>query len=349
MVVSHQDLQAFCIQAMTACGMSEHDARTTANVLVTNDLLGIFTHGTKCLRGYLKRMRAGGLNAAAVPEIIREGPAWAVLDGHSAMAMVTCCKAMDVAIEKARTTGIAYAGVKNSCHIAAAGFYALMAARQDMIGLSMSNENPSMTVPGARGPIIGTNPFAVAIPAGEEKPVLLDIATSTVAASKVYAAVSQGKPIPNNWIVDKEGIPTTDGSLYPHSAYMLPMAGHKGYGLALMIEVLSALLSSGASRNDVMGWVHHDPSKPTGQCHAFIAINVGAIVPLDVFKSRMDEMIRDVRRSPKAKGSDRIYLPGEMEWEKYDKATKSGIPLPEDVVENLRGLADDLGMEFKMG
>ncbi len=346
MIIKAQELEAFCIEAMLKCGMNEKDARITADVLVTNDLLGVFTHGTKCLRGYLRRVRGGGLNSKAVPEIVREGPSWAVVDGHSAIAMVTSCRAMEIAIEKAQTTGIAYVGVKNSCHYAAAGYYALMAAKKNMIGLSMANDSPSMVAPGSKAPILGTNPFALAIPGGKEKPILLDIAMSTVAGSKVYAAVTQGKPIPNTWIVDKDGLPTTDGKLYPHNASMMPMAGHKGYGLALMVETLSGLLTGGHIRGEIGSWIFDDFSQPTEHCHAFIAINIGNIVPLEFFKTRIDQMIRDIHESPKAKGSTRIFMPGEMEWENYDKALKDGIPLPEDVVQFLTETASECGIKF---
>jgi ureidoglycolate dehydrogenase (NAD+) len=343
--VAVQDLTAFCIEALLKTGMREDDARIASEALVTTDLLGVFTHGTKNLRLYVRRILAGGLDPKAVPQVVREGPSWAVIDGHSAMAMVSSCRAMATAIEKASTTGVAYVGVRDSCHFGAAGFYALMAARNDMIGLSMSNDTPSMTAPGARGHILGTNPFAVAIPAGKEYPILLDIAMSTVAGSKVYQALSQGKPIPNTWIVDGDGLPTTDASVYPHSASMLPMSGHKGYGLALLIETLSALLSGAMSRGEVGSWMWDDGSKPTGHGHAFIAVNVGAIEPIDRFKERIDNMIRSIRQAPKAKGSDRIFLPGEMEFERMDQARAQGIPLPSDAVDSLKALAEQLGLD----
>ncbi len=342
--VSVGNLRAFCIEAFCRVGMREADARTAADVLVTTDVLGVFTHGTRNLPKYLRRLRAGGLDPKAMPEIVREGPAWAIVDGHAAMAMVTACKAMETAIAKARTSGLAYVGARNSGHFGAAGYYALMAARNGMIGLSMSNDVPSMTAPGARGHVLGTNPLAVAIPAGKEHPILLDIAMSTVAGSKVYAAVSQGKPIPNTWIVDADGIPTTDGSAYPHKGSMLPMAGHKGYGLALLVEVLSSLLSGARCRFEVGSWIFDDPSVPTGHGHAFLAFDIGAIAGPDLFKDRADRMIREIREAPKAKGSDRIFLPGEMEFEKMQDATANGIPLPQEVVDGLVAVADELGL-----
>jgi len=327
--------------------METAQAGPVARILAKSDRMGVFTHGTKLLRGYMKRMRAGGLRPKAKPTITREGPAWAVVDGGSAMGQVASITAMEIAMAKARSAGVGLVSVKNSCHFGAAGVYALMAAEQGMIGLAMSNDSPSMTAPGARSHMMGTNPFAVAIPGGEEKPVLLDIAMSTVAGSKVYAAVSQGKPIPNNWIVDQDGLPTTDAKCYPHSASMVPMSGHKGYGLAIMVEVLSGLLSGGAIRWEICSWIFDKHDQPTNHCHAFLAIDVGQIVPMEWFRPRITGMIRDLRNSPKAKGSDRIFLPGEMEWEKFDVANKEGLELPKDVMDNLVGLAQDVGLNLK--
>ena len=152
---------------------------------------------------------------------------------------------METAIKKAKTAGIGYTGVKHSSHFGAAGYYANMAAGQDLFGLAVTNVDPCMTVPGAKGAIIGTNPIAYAVPAGKEKPVFLDVATSTVAASKVFAARDLKKKIPDNWLADEQGVPTTDPSRFPWTGALLPMAGHKGYGLALMVEILAGVLKSG--------------------------------------------------------------------------------------------------------
>jgi ureidoglycolate dehydrogenase (NAD+) len=341
-----KDLEDFCIRAMLKSGIRDEDARITADVLVATDTCGVHTHGTKQLRTLLMNFRIGRLDAKAVPEVVAQGPSWAIVDGHYAMPMTSSCMAMELAIEKAKATGIAYVGVKHSSHFGAAGYYANMAAQKDMIGLSMCNVDPCMTVPGARGKILGTNPIAYAVPAGEERPIFLDIATSTVAASKVFAARALGKEIPDNWLVDDEGIPTTDPSGYPEGGALLPMAGHKGYGLALWVEILAGALTGAAMLSQVSSWVVDLPD-PTDEGHAFIAIDVGSIMPIQEFKGRIDWLIREIKGSPKAKGSERIYLPGEMEWERRDKALKEGMQLPEDVIASLAGLAEDVGLDLK--
>jgi ureidoglycolate dehydrogenase (NAD+) len=340
-----EDLEEFCIRAMLESGIREEDAEITADVLVTTDTCGVHTHGTKQLRTLMKNFRAGRLDSKATPEIAAQGPSWAIVDGHYAMPMASSWVAMELAIGKARSTGIAYVGVKHSSHYGAAGYYANMAAKQDMIGLSTCNVDPCMTVPGARGKVLGTNPIAYAIPAGHERPIFFDIATSTVAASKVFAARALGKTIPDNWLVDDEGMPTTDPSNYPEQGALLPMAGHKGYGLALLVEILAGALTGAAMLGEVKSWVIDVPDR-TNEGHAFIAIDVGAIMPVQEFKNRVDWLIREIKGSPKAKGSERIYLPGEMEWERRDQALKEGMQLPEDVIASLTGLAEDVGLDL---
>jgi ureidoglycolate dehydrogenase (NAD+) len=337
------DLETFCVQAMLRAGMREPDARTTAQVLVTTDAWGVFTHGTKQLRPLLRHMRDGGLAPQATPQVVHEGSAWAHIDGHYAMPPVSGVMAMQTAIDKARTAGIGFTGVMHSSHFGAAGYYAMMAVQHDMIGLAMTNVDPFMTVPGAKGRVLGTNPITYAVPTGRARPVFLDMATSTVAASKVFAAEHLGKSIPDTWIVDKEGRPTTDPAALMKGGAMQPMAGYKGYGIALLIEILAGVLTGAAFMNDLKTWII-DTDAHINQGHAFFAIDPAIMMPLDQFKARMDDLVQRVKTTPTAPGAERIYLPGEMEWGKYDDAQANGIPLPEDVLANLRGVAQDWGL-----
>lgn len=342
--VTAPDLTQFCIEAMRLTGLNEEDARLTAEVLVTTDTLGTFTHGTRQLRGLLKNVRSGRLSATAHEEIVAEGPAWAMVDAHYAMPPAVSYRSMELAMRKAKASGMGYVGVKHSSHYGAAGFYANLAARHDMFGMSMCNVDPCMTVPGSKGRVLGTNPIAWAAPAGEEKPVYLDIATSAVAATKIYAAKTLGKPIPDNWLVDEDGLPTSDYSQFPEKAVQVPMAGYKGYGLAVMVEILTAVLTGASIMSDVSSWVL-DLAGPTDEGHAFIAIDIGQMMPMGEFKGRMDRMIREIKAAPLAKGADRIYLPGEMELERQAGALVEGIVLPPDVVASLRGAAEDVGLD----
>lgn len=342
MKVQVQALTGFCLEALTKVGVSEIDARTTADVLVTTDTWGVFTHGTKNLRGYIRRIIGGGIRKDASPKIVSEGPAWAVVDADSALGPVGSCFAMREAIRKAKSAGLAYVGVRNSCHFGAAGYYAVMAAKEGLIGLAMANDTPTMTVPGARSAVLGNNPFAFAVPTGDAHPILLDIALSTVAGGKVFAAAARGESIPNNWLVDAEGLPTTDPRLFPDSGALMPMAGHKGYGLALMVETLSSVLTGASMASQVLSWSFAGASLPTGHGAAFLAIDVNAIMPRDIFQQRVRQTVEEIRAAPKAKDAERIYLPGEMEWQRREKALVEGIELPDDVLANLRALAEEL-------
>lgn len=339
------DLRAFCLEALAKAGVDEPDARTTADVLVTTDTWGVHTHGVKALGGYVRRLRAGGIRARARPAVVSEGPGWATIDGDSGLGMVVSVVAMGVAIKKAKACGIGYAGVRNSCHFGAAGYYAALASQQDMIGLAMANDAPSVTAPGAQGRVIGSNPFAYAVPTGEGDPILLDMATSTVAGGKVVAAHSQGHSIPKGWLVDDEGLSTTDPAAFLRGTALTPMAGHKGYGLALMIESLAGVLTGAALTRHVLSWIADDPARPTGHGAAFVAIDIAAMMPVDEFKRRADELCREIRDAPRAAGSDRIYLPGEIEWERRRTALAEGIVLPEDVLLSLAVLAKELQIE----
>jgi LDH2 family malate/lactate/ureidoglycolate dehydrogenase len=345
MKIAVAKLEAFCINALRNAGVSEDDARTTAEILVLTDTWGVFTHGTKNLRGYIRRLQGGGIRKTARPRIVREGPGWAIVDADSGLGMIGSTFAMRTAMAKARSAGIAYVGVRNSCHFGAAGCYATMAVSENMIGLAMANDTPTMTVPGGRGLILGNNPFACAIPTGEKHPILLDIAMSVVAGGKVFAAAAKGETIPETWMVDSQGRPTTDPTLFPHAGALQPMAGHKGYGLALMIETLSAILTGASIASHVLSWSFSDPSLATGHGAAFIAVDVNALTPVAEFARRMKQTIQEIRAAPTLAGSQ-IYLPGEMEWALRETALREGIEMPEDVLASLRSLGTEMGLDL---
>ncbi len=342
--ISPEKLTKFCIESLLKTGVTPDHSRTIANVLVMTDTWGTFSHGSAGLKHYLSAMKNGGIDPAASPEVVAEGDSWAVVDGHSCMGMLSCSLAMTSAVEKARKTTISWVGVRNSSHFGAAGYYANMAVDQDMIGIAMSNADPNMVVPGARGHVIGNNPMAYAVPAGDEFPLLLDIALSAVAAGKIYTMKALGQSIPSTWITDAEGLPTSDAGSWPRAGSMMPMAGHKGYGIALLIEVLAGVLPGAGVLSEVKSWVWNSGEiSHLGQ--AFMAINVGAIIPIEVFKHHVDHVIRQIRQSPRAKGSERIYVPGEIEWEKRGDALKNGIPLPDLVLADLNSIGKQLGLD----
>ena len=338
-------LKQFCKTALIKEGMNEAHATVCADVLTETDAYGTHSHGTKNLHNYIKKSHVGGVSFTADPEIVKDGPSFAVIDAHETMGMVSSCMAMELACKKALQTGIAIVTVKNSCHFGAAGYYANMAAQRGMIGLSMSNVDPNMTAPGARGMLLGNNPFAYAAPATSMPSVFLDIAMSNVASLKVVQAKKDGIKIPNTWIVDKDGIPTTDPSGYPSEGAMQPMAAHKGYGLAILVDVLTGALCNGgmSMMDDIVSWCF-EPEKPNNVCHSFIAINAGMFNGEDKLEDHVESMSEKLRSAPKAKGSERIYTPGEIEWSKYVNAENNGIPLPSEVLLSLQVLSDESGI-----
>ncbi len=334
-------LTQFVLDVLTQCGVSNADAETTAEVLVSTDSWGIFTHGTKALCGYAKRLRAGGLNPKGRPFIEREGPAWALVNGDASIGMVTSVFAMKSAIEKARISGVAVVTVRNSCHFGAAGYYVHLAAQEKMIGLAMANDIPSVAAPGSKGPVLGSNPFAFGAPGGVYPPIMLDISTAIVAGGKVRNTMAEGRPIPSDWLVDSEGLPTTDGNLYPLHASLNPMAGHKGYGLALMIEILSGVLSGAGVRDDIPYWNTGDISRPTNHGHAFLVIDPAIITGGKRFPDDITSLFRGIKEVPVRSEVGELKIPGEIESNKAEQALKEGIPFPDDVWESLKEAAQD--------
>lgn len=342
------ELQKFSEEALVKAGVSPENAAMAAEVLITTDTFGVVTHGTRNLYPYILKMEAGGLDAKAEPTVVCEGPAFAVLNGNKALGMVSGCKAMKLAIEKAKQVGIAYVGVKNSCHFGAAGYYANLAAKEGMIGLSMSNADPVIAVPNGRKKAIGTNPFAFAAPLGNGKSIFLDIALSNVAALKVIMAKEKGQAIPNTWLVDEEGLPTTDAEKFPAHASLQPMAAHKGYGLAILVELLSSVVTGAGMLSEIASW-NLDLSSVNNAGHAFIAIDVSKMMPIEQFTTRINQMAEELKNGPKAKGADAIYLPGEMEWGRRDKALETGtLELTDAMAESLMNLAKHLGIELNI-
>ncbi|MCL1992891.1 MAG: Ldh family oxidoreductase [Spirochaetes bacterium] len=339
---SPAELSAWCQAAMIKSGVKEEDSATAADVFVSADTRGVFSHGSRQIFPLMKNVKDGRIKADAAPSVLRENASTAIMDGNCAMPTSIAVKAMDFAIEKAQKTGMAYIGVKNSNHIGALGYYSLMAAEKGLIGLAMTNTNPWMTVPGGSRPVMGTNPIAYAIPNGSERPIFMDIATSSVAVTPILALKAQGKKLPEKWLVDESGRPTDDPSDFPEKSALLPMAMHKGYGLALFVETLCAALTGAAFLSGISDWLS-DSAPPAGQGQAFIALDVAALMPREEFFASLRKMTDEIKNAPKAAGAEKIFLPGDIEHEKRDKAFAEGLYLPDYVLANLLSLAESVG------
>ncbi len=341
-----EPLAEFCAAAMVEAGLSNADARLTADVLIRTDMRGIFTHGTVALRRYVQLMRDGGIDTGAAPSITEEGLAWARVDARQAVGMVASHFGMTVALDKAVHCGIGMATVRRSNHFGAASAYTILAvenADRPMIGVAMSNTDVVMNIPGGRGAEIGNNPFSYAVPARSQPSIVLDIAMSTVAGGKVASYQDRGEPLPDGWLTDAEGLPTTDPGVFTVTGALTPFSAHKGYGLALLVESLAGVLAGAGVTTDILSWAKvSDDTCDEG--HTFMAIDVGAMMPLDSYYDRIDELIRRMREAPKAAGAERTYVPGEMEYDSEALSRREGVPLTRMAVENLAGLAEDAGL-----
>lgn len=346
MTITAPALRRFIREAFQAAGLAAAQAELAADVLATADELGVTTHGVKLLPGYLQRLKAGGARPQGKPRVTAEGPAWALVDGDSALGALVGVFAMQTAIAKAKVSGIAYVGVRNSGHFAAAGYYALLAAKAGLIGLSVANDTPSVVAPGALKPVLGTNPFAYAVPAGQHPPILFDIATSVVAGGKVYQARMLGRPIPNNWIVGRDGLPTTNAELYPEQATLVPIGGYKGFGLALLIETLAGLLSGAAFTYGIGSWMMAGADQPTLHGAAFIAIDPAVFGPREQFLDRVDQLIDEIHATPPMPGITRIIVPGDPEFDHQRQAQQAPLNLLPDVAQNVRLAAEIAGLSL---
>lgn len=339
-----EDLKQFVIENLRAVDMPLPQAGIVAESLVATDAMGVFTHGTKLLSGYLRKLKGGGYRAAATPRIERQGPGWAIIDGESALGQVGGEFAVHLAMEKARSVGIAYVGLRNTGHLGAVGYFAATAAREGFICMVTGNDIPSVAAPGSLGAVLGSNPIAYGIPVEGGDPILLDMATAAVAGGKVYAAHQRGETIPSTWLIGPDGQPTTDGSLYPANASLAPMAGHKGYGFGLWCEILSAVLPGGNLTWQVGSWMFDEVSRPSWHNGSFIVIDVEVVGPRHEFGQRLRSLIKEIHEAPTAAGVDRVLLPGEREWNNYRRAKSEGIQLPSDVVEKLKSAASQTGV-----
>jgi len=355
--VDEKALRGFCEQVLRKLGVPADDARTTTDVLVLADLRGIDSHGVARLGRYVTGLKAGFMKPKDQSRVVRETKATALIDGGQSLGQVIGKKGMDLAIKKARDTAVGVVAVRNSNHYGIAGYYSLMALEHNLIGISTTNAGPLVVPTFGRASILGTNPISLAAPAMNEKAFVLDMATSTVPRGKVEVYNRLGKPMPHGWAVDETGRSSTDpkrvldalanrlgGGLLPLGGEGEELGGHKGYGLALMVDVLSGVLSGAATGLQV----YADEKRPDVG-HFFMALDPAAFRPLDEFRRDMDRLARELKDSPKAHGLERIYVHGEKSFALMDKHRKAGIPLDPKVVENLKKIGADLGIPWGSG
>jgi len=356
-LVSAEALRAFCAQVFEKLGVSHDDAKITSDVLVAADLRGVDSHGVARLSRYANYLKDGRARAQFEARIVHETPSTAVIDGAAGLGPPVAYRAMQLAISKARDNYVGFVAVRNSNHFGIAGYYAMMALEYDMIGMSASNAKPVVLPTFGREAVLGTNPISIAVPAGRERAFVLDMATSTVAQGKVEICEREGKPIPLGWATDEKGRPTSDptlvlrnigdrigGGLLPLGGMGEELGGHKGYGLALVVDIFTALLSGAAFSDLTYPVDENDRPLPANIGHFLGAIRVDGFRPLSEFKATMDGLIRRIKSSSKLEGANRIYIHGEKEFETSERRQREGIPLCHEVAVDLQTIAKDLGL-----
>ncbi len=350
------ELADFISSVFVHCGLMERDARITADVLIRADRRGIESHGVARLQRYVDDLKKGAIRARAEVKIVKETPVSLVIDGGGGMGQPITYDAMQKCINKARQNLMCFATIRNSNHYGIAGYYVLMALREKMIGISLTNTAPLVVPTFGRNVVIGTNPIAIGFPAGKERPFLLDMATSTVPRGKLEVYARKEQPIPDSWACGEDGLPSTDpvkmlnlmisrggGGLLPLGGATELTSGHKGYGLSAMVDILCGVLSAGAYGTAVYG----QKNVPAGVAHFVGAINPDAFLGLAELQRNLDNYIQMLKNSEKAVGQQRIYVAGEKEYEAEEQNAET-VPLEPKVFDNLNRIGQEFGLTLSL-
>jgi LDH2 family malate/lactate/ureidoglycolate dehydrogenase len=346
-LIAEADLNDFCKVILGKLDLPVDEAGIVADCLVEADLRGVHSHGMIRFPVYVSRLQSGVFNPRPNIRVVRETRTTASVNGDNGMGQLVSLRAMELAIEKAKDGDCTWVSVYNSNHNGTEAYFAQMAVEHDMIGFCFSVGGINHMTPwgGAEG-MLGNNPFAIALPAGEEIPVVLDMACSVAARGRVNVAAARGESIPEGWCTDAQGLTTTD----PHEAlkgFVLPIAGAKGYALTTVIGMLSTMLSGGAFGTDVTH-LYDDFKRPQNIGHLVGVLPVGSFVDCDEFKRRMDKGIREIKGVKKAPGIAEIFLPGEREYRTLLERRKTGIPLAVGTVGELQELSEEFGVPLRL-
>ena len=359
--VQIEALKNFCVKIFQKLDVPEQDATIITDVLAAADLRGIPSHGVARLRRYVDGLRSGIMLAHPQVKTVVETPSTATIDAGAGLGQPVAYAAMKKAIEKARTVGSGFVTVRNSNHYGIAGYYAMMALPHDCIGISMTNADVLVAPTFGRNAMMGTNPIAVAAPAGNERPFVLDMATSTVPRGKLEVYDRLSKAMPLGWATDERGVSTKDahlvlenfkkragGGLLPLGGEGEMFSGHKGYGLGMWVDIFCAVLSGAAYANMVYPKDADGKPLPANLGHFFGAWRLDAFRPADEFKAAMDDLQRRFKEAPRAQGQERIYIHGEKEYEATDRYLAEGVPLDPKVADDLKALGKELDVTYEL-
>jgi L-2-hydroxycarboxylate dehydrogenase (NAD+) len=337
-------LENFIATAMKALGIPEGDAQTIGTLMAEADMQGSDGHGVIRLAPYAKRILAGGLNLHPNIQVVQERTAMALVDGDNGMGHLVMKRATELAIQKARTAGIAWVGSRLSNHAGPASLYARMALKHDMIGLYFAVGNANHLPPwGGLDMLLSTNPIAAAIPTLHEAPVVLDMATTVAAYGKVKAKAQRGEMMPVGWMIDRQGKPLLDPTK-SDEGFLLPIGGYKGYGLSLIVGILAGTLNGAAMGSQVVDF-NKDFTTTTNTGQAIAIIDPSAFGDIDEFKQNVDRLVRELRGADRMPGVDRIWLPGEQSHQKRIDHEKHGVLLAPSLVKQLGELAAQLKID----
>ncbi len=353
---TYQHLFRFVVDVFIKMGCPQSQAALAASVLLSADIRGIDSHGVSRLIGYVRLWKAGRINTNPDIHIIYETPSTATIDGDAGLGLVVAPFAMQTAITKAKAVGTGWVSVRNSNHFGIAGFHAEMALQHDMIGIAMTNASAIVAPTFSIEKMLGTNPIAVAIPAGEQPPFVADFATTTASNGKLELLQRKNQKTPIGWVQDKEGNATTDANALKTNGALLPLgsdrehSSHKGYALGSIVDILSGVLS-GASYGPwappFPAYIPMPEAAPgKGLGHFFGAMRIDAFQPAEEFKQQMDNWIERFRKATPAKGYDRVLIPGDPERETEAVRLKKGIPLFDSVVNELKEVGENLGVDL---
>jgi L-2-hydroxycarboxylate dehydrogenase (NAD+) len=341
--IAAAQLRRFITAALERLGLPPADAAVVGELMTEAELQGSDGHGAIRLAPYARRIRAGGINLTPSIRVEKEKAAMALLDGDNGMGHLVMKRAAEIAIAKARNCGVAWVGARLSNHAGPASLYARMALEHDMVGMYFAVGNANHLPPwGGLDMLLSTNPIAVAVPAGDEPPVVLDMATTVAAYGKVKAKAQRGEQMPVGWMIDRTGQPLTDPKR-ADEGFLMPIGGYKGYGLALIVGLLAGTLNGAAMGSETIDF-NKDHSSVTNTGQAILMIDPDAFGELEAFKARVDKLVRELRASERMPGVNRIWLPGEQSHAKRIANERDGMLLPPTLLAQLDTLARELGM-----
>jgi LDH2 family malate/lactate/ureidoglycolate dehydrogenase len=338
-------LRLFGEAVLRAAGVSHHEAQILADCLMDAQLrtAPFQNQGLVRLVIYVRRIREGGLRPGATIAVLRETASAALLDGDNGFGQIVAHRAMTMAIEKARASGVGVVAVRNSNHFGTASYFALMAATAGLIGLAFTNASPEMPAWGGSVPLVGTNPWSIAVPAHTGPPVVLDLSNAASGKGAIRHFAALGRTLPIDWAIDPAGTPVTDPRVAA-DALLAPMAGYKGYGIAVMVDLLTAGLAGGQAGSSVGS--PYQSAQPQGVSHLMMALDPASFAGPDALGAAVDTLSRELRESPRQPAVTATYLPGDPEWERERQARQHGVELPEETVERLRALGVEAGVTF---